>query len=47
MMNSAYLHAFLTGFLTGAKATPKGFFAPAVAIWDLLIASTERLTRPN
>ncbi len=46
-MISAYFSSFLRGFLTGAKETPKGFFAPAVAVWNLLLDSTERLTRPN
>ena len=34
---------FLTGFITGAKETPKGFFAPAVAIWLLLLETSRRL----
>ena len=46
-MISALVRAFLTGFLSGAKETPRAFFAPVVAVWDLLLDSTERLTRPN
>jgi hypothetical protein len=34
---------FLTGFVKGAKETPKGFFAPVVAIWQILFDTTERL----
>lgn len=29
---------FMTGFIKGAKETPRGFFAPAVALWLLLLA---------
>lgn len=34
---------FITGFINGARATPRAFFAPAVAIWRLLIETTESL----
>lgn len=34
---------FLRGFIKGAKETPRGFFAPAVAIWRLLLSTTESL----
>lgn len=39
---------FLRGFVRGAKETPRGFFAPAVALWCLLVGVTESLLRdPN
>lgn len=34
---------FLQGFVKGAKETPRGFFAPAIAIWRLLVGETESL----
>lgn len=36
---------FVRGFIQGVRETPKGFFAPAVAIWRVLITTTESLTR--
>lgn len=36
---------FLQGFVKGAKETPKGFFAPAVAIWRLLVGVSESLIK--
>ena len=36
---------FWEGFVSGAKETPWAFFAPAVAIWRLLLETTEDLTR--
>ncbi len=36
---------FLAGFIKGAKETPRGFVAPAVAIWRLLVGVTESLLR--
>lgn len=35
---------FLQGFLKGAKETPIAFFAPAIAIWRLLISTTDSLS---
>ena len=35
---------FWEGFVSGAKETPRAFFAPAVAIWRLLLETTEDLT---
>ncbi len=37
------LRDFLTGVLKGARETPVGFFAPAVAVWRLLVSTTESL----
>jgi hypothetical protein len=37
------LKAFMQGFTQGAKETPRGFFAPAIAIWRLLLDTTESL----
>lgn len=34
---------FIEGFMKGAKETPRGFFAPAVALWCVLIQTTESL----
>lgn len=31
------MNDFIEGFVHGAKETPKMFFAPAIAIWRLLI----------
>lgn len=36
---------FLDGFLKGARETPRGFFAPAIAIWRLLLRTTDSLIR--
>lgn len=38
---------FTQGFIKGAKETPRGFFAPAVAIWRLLLDTTESLVKPK
>lgn len=35
---------FWEGFVSGAKETPRAFFAPAVAVWRLLLETTEDLT---
>ncbi len=37
------MNDFLKGFIKGAKETPRGFFAPAIAIWRLLISVTDSL----
>lgn len=37
------LHSFVQGFIKGAKETPRGFFAPIVAVWELLLGTTESL----
>lgn len=31
--------AFWTGFVAGVKETPRAYFAPAVAVWNLLWVS--------
>lgn len=36
---------FIRGFVKGASETPKGYFAPIVAVWNLLLNATESLTR--
>ena len=36
---------FLDGFIKGAKETPRAFFAPAIAIWRLLVSTTDSLLR--
>ena len=40
---SSEMKDFIEGFMKGAKETPRGFFAPAVALWYLLIGTTESL----
>ena len=37
------MNDLLKGFIKGAKETPKGYFAPAVALWRLLVGVTESL----
>ena len=37
------LKPFVEGFIKGVKETPRAFFAPAVAIWRLLLDTTESL----
>ncbi len=37
------MNEFFMGFVKGAKETPAAFFAPAIAIWKLLIGTTESL----
>jgi len=39
------MNDFVKGFIKGAKETPRGFFAPAVAIWRLLVNTSESLTK--
>ena len=34
---------FIQGFIKGAKETPRAFFAPAIAVWQLLHGTTESL----
>lgn len=42
------MNDFVKGFIKGAKETPRGFFAPLVAVWRLLLTVTESLTsRPR
>jgi len=36
---------FLDGFIKGAKETPRAFFAPAIAVWRLLVSTTNSLLR--
>lgn len=40
-----WLNAFMTGFLKGARETPRAFFSPAVAVWRLLCDVTEAQLR--
>jgi len=41
------MNDFLEGFLKGAKETPRAFFAPAIAVWRLLVSVTESLLAPT
>lgn len=34
---------FLAGFMKRARETPVGFFAPAIAVWRLLVSTSESL----
>ena len=31
------MHEFIEGFVKGAKETPRAFFAPAIALWRLVL----------
>jgi len=37
------MNDFLQGFIKGAKETPKAYFAPAIAIWRLLVEVSESM----
>lgn len=39
------MNEFIQGFIKGAKETPKGFFAPAIALWRLLVGVSESLIK--
>jgi hypothetical protein len=41
------MNDFVKGFIKGAKETPRGFFAPAIAIWRLLVSVSDSLTKQN
>lgn len=41
------MNDFMKGFIQGAKETPRGFFAPAVAVWRLLVGVTDSLLRKS
>jgi hypothetical protein len=41
------MNDFFEGFIKGAKETPRGFFAPVVALWRLLVTVTESLLTPK
>ena len=34
---------FFEGFISGARETPRAFFAPAIALWRVLLETTEQL----
>lgn len=38
------MNDFFQGFIKGAKETPKAYFAPAIAIWRLLVGVSNSLT---
>ncbi|MNY79785.1 hypothetical protein D3C86_2205820 [compost metagenome] len=38
------MNAFIRGFKRGVQETLQGFWAPAVALWDLLSTTTDKLT---
>lgn len=35
-------NSLLGVFLLACKETPRGFFAPAIALWNLFVATAER-----
>jgi hypothetical protein len=37
------MNEFLSGFIEGAKETPRAYFAPVVALWRLMVSTTESL----
>jgi len=37
------MNDFLVGFLKGARETPRAYFAPAIAVWRILVTVTESL----
>jgi hypothetical protein len=37
------MRKFIEGFVSGASAAMRGYFAPAVAIWKLLLTTTTEL----
>lgn len=37
------MEAFTRGFIAGVKDAPKIFFAPVIAIWLLLVSTTDSL----
>lgn len=39
------MNDFMQGFIKGAKETPRGFFAPAIAIWRLLVGVSDSLAK--
>ena len=39
------MNDFMQGFIKGAKETPRGFFAPAIAIGRLLVGVSYSLTK--
>jgi len=36
---------FADGFIQGAMETPRAFFTPAIAVWRLLLHTTESLVQ--
>lgn len=41
--SSCTMNDFAKAFVKGAKETPRGYFAPAVAVWRVLFSVTESL----
>ncbi len=41
------MNDFLRGFIKGAKETPRGYFAPAIALWRLLVGVTDSLVKDS
>lgn len=38
------MNDFMKGFIKGARETPKGLFAPLIAVWRLFKGVTDSLT---
>lgn len=41
------MNDFIRGFMKGAMETPHAFFAPAIAIWRLLLTTTDSLVEQS
>lgn len=41
------MNDFIQGFLQGARETPRAFFAPMIAVWRLLLGTTNSLLKPK
>ncbi len=39
------MHDFIEGFVKGARQTPRAFFAPAIALWRLVVWIFNYMTR--
>ena len=39
------MREFVRGFMSGVRRTPRGYFAPAIVMWRLLIAAAEEAGR--
>lgn len=37
------MNAFMQGFIKGARETPRAYFAPLIALWRLLVTTSESL----
>jgi len=40
------MNNFISGFIKGVKETPLAYFAPIIAIWQLLVNATDEVLKP-